>query len=75
MLITHCYESNAILVRPLRSRKGSELSETEQETRKCLAERGYKPNYQILDNKNPSTLKECFKQAKITFQLAPLRAR
>ena len=41
MLITYCYDSNAILVRLLRSRKGSELAETTetaQETHEYLAE-------------------------------------
>ena len=57
MLITCFCDSNAILVRPLRSRKGFELAETSKETHEHLGARGCKPNYQIRDNETSSALK------------------
>ena len=74
MIIIYCYNFNAILVRPLRSRKVSELAETMQETHECLAERGCKPNRQTLDNETSLALKECLKSVKVTFQLVPQHA-
>ena len=72
MLITYYYDSNAILARLLRSRKGSELAETMQETYEHLGARGFKPSHHMLDNETSSALKEYLKSMKVSSQLVPL---
>ena len=69
IIITHCYDSNSILVRPLRSRKGFELAETIKEMHENLGARGCKPNCQRLDNETSPALKEYLKSENVTFQL------
>ena len=71
MFITCFYDSNAILVRPMKPRKGFELVETTKDTCECLGVQEHKPNHQTIYNENSSALKENLKPAKVTFQLAP----
>ena len=50
IMITYCYDANAILVRPTRSRKGSDLVKSIDDIHSCLTERGHKPEHQMLCN-------------------------
>jgi len=67
MLITYCYDANGVLVRPLQSKKGSELANTIEEIHGYLTDRGYKPSHQILDNKMSNSLRNFLKDNKVTF--------
>ena len=71
MLIIYCYNVNGILVRPLRSRKESDLAEIIEEIHSYLTERGYKPAHQILDNEILTALKNFLKDNQVTLQLVP----
>ena len=57
-MVTYCYDANAILVRPLRYRKGSELLEIIKNIHQYLETRGCKPNHQILVNESLTSLED-----------------
>ena len=57
VLITYCYDANAMLVRPLRTKKGVELLEAIKDVHNYLSQRGYKPKHQMLDNEASTVLK------------------
>ena len=67
ILVTYYYDANAILVRPLRSRKGSDLAKVIEDIHTYLTERGYKPAYQILDNEISTSLKNYLKSNQVSF--------
>ena len=71
ILVTYCYDANAILVRPIRSRKGSDLVKAIEDIHSYLTERGYKPAHQILDNEISTSLKNYLKANQVIFQLVP----
>jgi len=71
IFITYAYDANAILVRPLKSRKGKELVDKLSEIHEYLEERGYKPNHQILDNETSQEMKAYLKGKEVTFQFVP----
>ena len=72
LFVTYSCDANAILVRPLVSRKGKELVDKLLEVYMFLEERDYKPNYQFLDNKTSQEMKSYLKGKKVTFQFVPL---
>lgn len=51
IFLMHCYDANTILERALKSKKESELVGRLEEIDEYLMDRGYKPQYQILDMK------------------------
>ena len=61
ILITYCYNSTAILARPLRSKKGIELLDTIKSMHSYLSLREFKLNYQILDNEASTSVKTYLK--------------
>ena len=62
VVATYCCDANAILDRPLRSRKGFELLETIKETHQHLELLGYKPNHKTLENEISTTLRDHLKK-------------
>ena len=71
ILVTYSYDANAILVRPLCSRKGSDLVKAIEDIHTYLRERGYKPAHQILDNEINTSLKNFLKSNQVSYQLVP----
>jgi len=69
VLVTYSYDANAILLRPLHSKRGAELLETIKEVHSYLSERGYNPKHQFLDNEASTALKSHLKASLETFQL------
>ena len=70
-MVTCSYDSNAILVRPLKTRTGNELVSTVQSIHHYLAQRGHEPKYHAMDNETSIKMKECLKSEKVIFQLVP----
>ena len=66
-MVTYSYDTNAILVRPLKTRTGNELVETVQSIHNYLAQRGYKPKHHIMDNEASIKMKEYLKNQKVIF--------
>ena len=62
---------NAILLWPLKPRKGKELADKLSEIHEHLEERGHKPNHQFLDNETSKEIKAYLKGQEVTFQLVP----
>ena len=58
IIVTCSYNANAILARPLCNRKGAELCNATANINEYLMTRGYKPNHQILNNKDSTKMKE-----------------
>ena len=71
VFITYSYDSNAILARPLKSRKASEILEVLTEVHEYLSLRGFKPQHQILDNEISSLVSNFLKSSSVKFQLVP----
>ena len=71
IMVTYSYDSNAILVRPLKTRGGSELVEAVQSIHQYLAQRGYKPKHHIMDNETSTQMKNYMKSENVIFQLVP----
>jgi len=71
IMITYSYDTNAILVRPLKTRTGNELVATVQSIHHYLALRGYKPKHHIMDNEASIKMKEFLRNEKVIFQLVP----
>ena len=66
-MITCSYDTNAILVRPLKTRTGNELVDTVKSIHDYLAQQGHKPNHHVIDNETSIKMKEYSKGAKVTF--------
>jgi len=71
ILVTYSYDANAILVRPLRTRKGIELLEVIKSIHTYLQQRGYQPKHQVLDNEASLALKAYLKISLDSFQFVP----
>ena len=71
IMITYSYDTNAILVRPLRNRTGPELVKATAEVCSYLTARGYKSNHQMLDNEASTKIKEFLHKQRVHFQLVP----
>ena len=69
--MTHAYDVNDILVRPLKTRKGKELVDKLSEIHECLEEIDHKPNHQLLDDESSQEIKSYLKWKDFTFQFVP----
>ena len=67
LVVTHAYDINAILVRPLKTRKVKELVCKLSEINEHLEERGYEPNHQFLDNEKSQEMKSYLIGKDVTF--------
>lgn len=74
-MVTCSYDTNAILVRPLKSRMGKELVEVISNAHDHLTLWRFKPNHQILDNEASFQMKLFMQTRQATFQLVPPRVR
>jgi hypothetical protein len=72
MLIMYHYDTNAILVEPLKkTQHGNEILRGYQKLYTHLANRGFKPTTHWLDNEASTTLKEYSKSEQVDYQLVP----
>ena len=71
IFLTYSYDTNGILVRPIKSRKASELLVTLQSVHEYLANRGFKPKHQILDNETSDLVSNFLTNSNVSFQLVP----
>ena len=70
-LVVYDYDSNAILVKPLKSRQAAEIREAWLKMHKKLALGGTTPELYIMDNEASTDLKSAMTKHKIVFQLVP----
>ena len=70
-MVLYDYDTNAILVRPIKTRNASELKNKTIELLTILQERGHPPKLHILDNEASTLLKDALLKNKIDYQLVP----
>ena len=71
LLILYDYDSNAILVEPLKNRTGPEILRGHQALFERLRHAGCRPKLHRLDNEASKVLKDYLRDQDIDFQLAP----
>jgi len=71
IFVLYDYDSNAILARAMKNRSDSEMVKVFTELADYLTTRGFKPQYQVLDNEASKALKKAIVGQNITYQLAP----
>ena len=72
LMVLFDHDSNAILVKPLKSRISQELGRAYEVLHTHLCDCGIRPLFQILDNECPASLKLFMHQEGVDFQLVPL---
>ena len=70
-MIIYYYDSNAILLRPIKNRTGNQLSKNFEDVFNYLTDRGHKPKFHIIDNEAAKDTITMIKREKINLQLAP----
>ena len=71
IMIIYDYDSNAILMEPIRNRKGPTLLAAHQKLHARLTKAGLRPRYIMLDNECSNALKEFFNAEAVAYQLTP----
>jgi hypothetical protein len=71
MLLIYDYDSNVIIVEPLRSRADTQLIHAYTKLHRILTDAGLNPSVQRLDNEASQALKRVIEECNIHFQLAP----
>lgn len=71
IMVVYDYDSNAILVEPIRNRQAATLVAAYQVLHTRLCEHGCRPQLQRLDNEASDALKDFLHQEGINFQLVP----
>jgi hypothetical protein len=71
MLVLYHYDTNTILVEPLKSRHGNEILRGYKTVYDHLTSRGFKPTTHWLDNEASTALKEFNKLHNVDYQLVP----
>jgi hypothetical protein len=71
ILIAYDYDSNCILLRPLRNRKAETLAMAIANIHETLSKGRCKPKFHRLDNECPQLVKDYLKHRSVDFQLAP----
>ena len=71
MMVAHCYDSNAILAVPMPSRTGPSLLNAYKEVHRILTSRGFRPQYQRLDNEISKVFKDFLQPISVDYQLTP----
>ena len=69
-MILYVYNSNAILVKPIKSQAAAELTCAYSPLYTYLIKCSRQPKVSKLDNKAPAALKDLFKQYNVVYQLA-----
>jgi hypothetical protein len=71
LLIAYDYDSNNILLRPIKNRTAECLTEAIQDIHETLTRGGCQPQFHRMDNECPQLTKAFFKQQGVQYQLAP----
>ena len=71
MLVVYDYDSNAIMVEPIKSRAAAVIRNAWEKLNNILCSRGRKPNLYLLDNECSTELKQAMTKHNITFQRVP----
>ena len=71
VMVLYDYDSNAILSKPLKTRRASELTSAWTALHRQLQTNGYAPTLHILDNECSDDLKKAFAKYKMDFQRVP----
>ena len=70
-MTAYVYDSNNILVEPMKSRTGFAINNYYQEIRQLLSKQGLQPKLHILDNECSQVLKDYMGDEQELFQLVP----
>ena len=71
LVVAYDYNSNSILLRPIKSRAAGNIANAIADIHRTLARGGCKPQFHRLDNECSDELKQFFDQHNIHYQLAP----
>ena len=71
ILVVYEYDSNAIIVRPLRNRTASEITRVFQSVIHYLQARGLRPRLHTLDNEASTILRDYLRSEAVEYQLVP----
>ena len=71
ILVVYKYDSNAIIVRPLRNRTASEIKRVFQSVIHYLHARGLRPRLHTLENEASSILHDYLRSEEVEYQLVP----
>jgi hypothetical protein len=71
MLVMYHYDTNAILVAPLKTRQGNEILRGYTKLYQHLNERGFRPTTHWLDNEASNALKSFNRMQDVEYQLVP----
>ena len=71
ILVVYKYDSNAILVRPLRNRTAPEIKSVFQNVVHYLTVRGLRPRLHTLDNEASTILRDYLRSEDVEYQLVP----
>ena len=71
ILVVYEYDSNAILVRPLRNRTAPEIKRIFQDVVHYLTVRGLRPRLHTLDNEASTILRDYLRSEDVEYQLIP----
>ena len=71
VFILYCYDSNAILAEPIKSRSQHEILQAYKKLHQELTTRGHRPQLQRLDNEASNLLKQEMTRLGVSWQLVP----
>jgi hypothetical protein len=71
IFLLYDYDSNAIIIEPIRNRSNKEILRAYNKLHQYLIERGCRPLLQRLDNEASTALKRAIRDKDIDFQLVP----
>ena len=71
IMVLYCYDANAIIAEPIKSRAESELVRAYSTMHHLLTSRGFYPQLHYLDNEAPSGLQQFITSHNTSFQLVP----
>ena len=71
ILVVYEYDSNAIIVCPLRNRTASEITRVFQSVIQYLQSRGLRPRLHTLDNEDSTILRDYLRSEAVEYQLVP----
>ena len=69
IFVAYVYGPNAIIVRPIKNRSDASMVEAYQDVYKYLEDRGFKPQFNVTDNKCSKAIKDFLKQQQATIQI------
>ena len=71
LYVMYDYDSNAILVHPLKTRQATEITAAWTALHQRISQHGHEVKHFILDNEFSNELKQALKKNKISYQLVP----